>query len=94
MSRRSHGQAPSPPITPPHPPGTRLQLLGALHREWLNIRRLFGMGIMHAKFFVVDQRHFYLGSANVDWRSMNQAGTIEPAGSTQSTSSIGKVLDI
>jgi phosphatidylserine/phosphatidylglycerophosphate/cardiolipin synthase-like enzyme len=60
---------------PPHLPGTRLQLLGALHRKWLNVRRLFGMGIFHAKFFVVDQRHFYLGSANVDWRSMSQVRT-------------------
>ena len=27
---------------------------------------------MHSKFIVVDNRDFYLGSANLDWRSLNQ----------------------
>jgi len=27
---------------------------------------------MHSKFIIADQRHFYLGSANLDWRSLNQ----------------------
>jgi len=29
-------------------------------------------GILHTKFMVVDNKHFYLGSANFDWRSMAQ----------------------
>lgn len=27
-------------------------------------------GISHSKFLIADSRHFYLGSANLDWRSM------------------------
>lgn len=33
--------------------------------------RLTG-GVLHSKFWVVDGRHVYLGSANMDWRSLTQ----------------------
>lgn len=29
-------------------------------------------GVLHTKFWVVDQKHFYIGSANMDWRSLTQ----------------------
>lgn len=29
-------------------------------------------GVLHTKFWVVDQTHFYIGSANMDWRSLTQ----------------------
>lgn len=29
-------------------------------------------GVLHSKFWVVDGRHVYLGSANMDWRSLTQ----------------------
>lgn len=29
-------------------------------------------GIIHTKLWVVDQKHFYVGSANMDWRSLSQ----------------------
>lgn len=29
-------------------------------------------GVLHTKFWVVDNKHFYLGSANQDWRSLTQ----------------------
>lgn len=29
-------------------------------------------GIVHTKLWVVDQKHLYLGSANMDWRSLSQ----------------------
>ncbi|XP_026213159.1 phospholipase D3 isoform X2 [Anabas testudineus] len=29
-------------------------------------------GIIHTKLWVVDQKHLYLGSANMDWRSLSQ----------------------
>ena len=38
----------------------------------INISRLMGAGIMHTKLWVVDQKHFYVGSANMDWRSLTQ----------------------
>ncbi|KAK7471518.1 hypothetical protein BaRGS_00035857 [Batillaria attramentaria] len=38
----------------------------------LNFTNLLGKGILHTKFWVVDGRHFYIGSANLDWRSLTQ----------------------
>ncbi|KRY32501.1 Phospholipase D3 [Trichinella spiralis] len=49
-----------------------IHLAGALHRRPLHLKKYYGSGTMHSKFFVVDDRHFYLGSANLDWRSLNQ----------------------
>lgn len=33
--------------------------------------RLTG-GVLHSKFWIVDGRHVYVGSANMDWRSLTQ----------------------
>ena len=38
----------------------------------INITRLMSAGIMHTKLWVVDQKHFFVGSANMDWRSLTQ----------------------
>ena len=27
-------------------------------------------GVLHTKFIIADKKHFYLGSANADWRSL------------------------
>ncbi|KAM9377587.1 5'-3' exonuclease PLD3 isoform 2-T2 [Pholidichthys leucotaenia] len=43
---------------------------GAEVRE-VNLGAVTG-GIIHTKLWVVDQKHFYLGSANMDWRSLSQ----------------------
>ncbi|XP_011478792.3 phospholipase D3-like isoform X1 [Oryzias latipes] len=43
---------------------------GAEVRE-VNLTALTG-GIVHTKLWVVDQKHVYLGSANMDWRSLSQ----------------------
>jgi len=32
----------------------------------------YGGGIMHQKIWIVDNKHFYLGSANMDWLSLTQ----------------------
>jgi len=29
-------------------------------------------GIIHTKLMLVDRKHFYLGSANFDWRALTQ----------------------
>ncbi|XP_053695088.1 5'-3' exonuclease PLD3-like [Sabethes cyaneus] len=34
--------------------------------------RLFGGGVLHTKVWIVDRVHFYVGSANMDWRSLTQ----------------------
>jgi phosphatidylserine/phosphatidylglycerophosphate/cardiolipin synthase-like enzyme len=43
-------------------PGLELRLL-----DWSKVQ---GAGIIHAKFFVVDSSHAYVGSQNFDWRSL------------------------
>lgn len=43
---------------------------GAEVRE-VDLKAVTG-GIVHTKLWVVDQKHFYVGSANMDWRSLSQ----------------------
>lgn len=38
----------------------------------VNMARLVGAGVLHTKFWIVDEKHFYIGSANMDWRSLTQ----------------------
>jgi len=38
----------------------------------LNFTYLMGAGILHTKLWIVDNKHFYVGSANFDWRSLTQ----------------------
>ncbi|XP_041845992.1 5'-3' exonuclease PLD3 isoform X2 [Melanotaenia boesemani] len=47
-----------------------LAATGADIRE-VDLKAVTG-GIIHTKMWVVDQKHFYLGSANMDWRSLSQ----------------------
>uniref|UniRef100_A0A3Q3GZ58 5'-3' exonuclease PLD3 n=1 Tax=Kryptolebias marmoratus TaxID=37003 RepID=A0A3Q3GZ58_KRYMA len=37
----------------------------------VNMRELT-TGVLHTKFWVVDKKHVYIGSANMDWRSLTQ----------------------
>lgn len=46
---------------------------GAEVRE-VDLKAMTG-GIVHTKLWVVDQKHFYVGSANMDWRSLSQVKT-------------------
>ena len=45
--------------------------LGAELRT-LDFQQLMGGGILHTKLWIADGRHFYVGSANFDWRSLTQ----------------------
>lgn len=38
----------------------------------VDFKALVGAGILHTKLWVVDGQHFYVGSANFDWRSLTQ----------------------
>ncbi|ESO93518.1 hypothetical protein LOTGIDRAFT_119020, partial [Lottia gigantea] len=38
----------------------------------LNMTKLIGKGILHTKLWIFDEKHFYVGSANLDWRSFTQ----------------------
>ncbi|KAK7153459.1 hypothetical protein R3I93_011391 [Phoxinus phoxinus] len=50
--------------------------LKVLKENGIQIRRVnFGRltkGILHTKFWIVDGKHVYIGSANMDWRSLTQ----------------------
>lgn len=45
---------------------------GAADVRKVNMTALLGAGVVHTKFIVVDKQHFYVGSANMDWRSLTQ----------------------
>lgn len=47
--------------------------LGADIRE-VNMKALTS-GVLHTKFWIVDGKHIYIGSANMDWRSLTQVQT-------------------
>ncbi|XP_010019513.1 PREDICTED: phospholipase D4 [Nestor notabilis] len=52
---------------------TDLELLeekGA-HVKKIDFGHLAG-GVLHSKFWIVDMKHIYVGSANMDWRSLSQ----------------------
>ncbi|KZS12125.1 Phospholipase D3 [Daphnia magna] len=49
-----------------------LESLGAAVVRTLDFSRLIGSGILHTKLWVVDGKHFFVGSANMDWRSLTQ----------------------
>ncbi|XP_077389082.1 uncharacterized protein pld7 isoform X2 [Festucalex cinctus] len=49
---------------------SELAAAGAKIRE-VDLKSVSG-GIMHTKLLVIDDKHFYLGSANMDWRSLSQ----------------------
>ncbi|KAJ8938164.1 hypothetical protein NQ318_011929 [Aromia moschata] len=38
----------------------------------LNFVKLLGGGVLHTKLWIVDRKHIYVGSANMDWRSLTQ----------------------
>ncbi|XP_051171842.1 5'-3' exonuclease PLD3-like isoform X2 [Leptopilina boulardi] len=38
----------------------------------LNFAALIGAGILHTKLWIIDRKHVYVGSANMDWRALTQ----------------------
>ena len=38
----------------------------------LDFDKLMGAGILHTKMWLIDRKHLYVGSANLDWRSLTQ----------------------
>lgn len=41
--------------------------------------RLVGGGVLHTKFWIVDDQHIYIGSANMDWRALTQVNIFFPS---------------
>ncbi|XP_050512587.1 5'-3' exonuclease PLD3-like isoform X2 [Diabrotica virgifera virgifera] len=38
----------------------------------VNFAKLLGSGVLHTKLWIIDQKHVWVGSANMDWRSLTQ----------------------
>uniref|UniRef100_A0A1A8AL96 PLD phosphodiesterase domain-containing protein n=1 Tax=Nothobranchius furzeri TaxID=105023 RepID=A0A1A8AL96_NOTFU len=70
-----------------------LAAAGAQVRE-VDLRALTG-GVLHTKLWVLDHKHFYLGSANMDWRSLSQSAPpqISPHGRADDLATILSVID-
>ncbi|XP_048341617.1 5'-3' exonuclease PLD4 isoform X2 [Sphaerodactylus townsendi] len=47
-----------------------LEVKGA-HIKRIDFKRLT-KGVLHSKFWIVDKKHVFLGSANMDWRALTQ----------------------
>ncbi|VVC95240.1 unnamed protein product [Leptidea sinapis] len=62
----------------------------------LNFSKLLGSGVLHTKFWLIDRTHFYIGSANMDWRSLTQVkelGVVAYNCSCLATD-LGKIFDV
>lgn len=49
-----------------------LEVKGAAKVRSLDFKKMLGSGVLHTKMFLIDKKHFYIGSANMDWRSLTQ----------------------
>lgn len=61
----------------------------------VNFTRLIGAGILHTKFLIVDNERYYLGSANMDWRSLThvkEMGIV--ANCSQLAEDLRKIFDV
>lgn len=52
-----------------------LSKMGVADVRNLNFSELHISGILHTKLWIVDNKHFFVGSANMDWRSLTQVKT-------------------
>ncbi len=55
--------------TYPHPADSLGRLTG-IELRWLDMKKVSGGGVQHAKFMVVDGLHVFVGSQNFDWRAL------------------------
>ncbi|XP_063906501.1 5'-3' exonuclease PLD3-like isoform X2 [Zophobas morio] len=62
----------------------------------LNFAKLMGGGVLHTKFWIIDRKHVYVGSANMDWRSLTQVKELGLVinNCTCLAEDLGKVFDV
>ncbi|XP_039290381.1 5'-3' exonuclease PLD3-like isoform X2 [Nilaparvata lugens] len=65
-----------PAKTRPNNDTADLKAMGAAEVRNVYFRKLFGSGILHTKLWLVDRKSAYIGSANLDWRSLTQVKEI------------------
>lgn len=56
----------------PQTDSAELEKRGLAEVRSINFSHLLGSGVLHTKFWVVDGKHVYIGSANMDWRSLTE----------------------
>lgn len=58
--------------------------------------KLLGGGVLHTKVWIIDRTHFYVGSANMDWRSLTQVKElgIMAANCSCLAEDIAKIFDV
>lgn len=58
--------------------------------------RLLGGGVLHTKVWIIDRTHFYVGSANMDWRSLTQVKELGIVGYNCSclATDVAKIFDV
>ncbi|CAL8094722.1 unnamed protein product [Calicophoron daubneyi] len=63
------------------------------HVYWLDFKKLIGQGVLHTKLITVDGQHAYVGSANMDWRSLTEVKEVGAVmyGCNQLVSDIDKI---
>ncbi|KAI8042114.1 5'-3' exonuclease PLD3 [Drosophila gunungcola] len=68
---------------------------GAAEVVTLSFPKYFGSGVLHTKLWVVDDQHFYLGSANMDWRALTQVKEmgVLVQNCRQLTQDVGKIFE-
>ncbi|OQV15594.1 Phospholipase D3 [Hypsibius exemplaris] len=49
-----------------------LENTGAAEVRSLNFTHLTGSGVLHTKMWIIDDTHFWVGSANMDWRALTE----------------------
>lgn len=60
-----------------YPETAKLEKLGngTVQLRSLDFTQWYPGGILHTKTWVVDKKHYYVGSANFDWRSLTQVSS-------------------
>jgi phospholipase D3/4 len=53
------------------------ELIINLQVRSVNFPKLMGGGVLHTKLWIIDQQHFYVGSANMDWRSLTEVSKVK-----------------
>jgi phosphatidylserine/phosphatidylglycerophosphate/cardiolipin synthase-like enzyme len=51
-------------------PADSLGRVTGVELRWIDMKKVSGSGVQHAKFMIVDMEHVYVGSANLDWRAL------------------------
>ncbi|VDM62690.1 unnamed protein product [Angiostrongylus costaricensis] len=49
-----------------------LSKMGLAKVRTVDFKKLLGLGVLHSKVIIVDLEHVYVGSANMDWKSLSE----------------------